>query len=87
MGRWIKRIVLGLILVAIVAVLTWAMWPKPVPVEVAAIGRAPLIVTVVPPALEPLVGDIEVKVGLEAATGRESCPSMMRHISSIRVAS
>lgn len=46
MGRWIKRIVLGLILVAIVAVLTWAMWPKPVPVEVAAIGRGPLTVTV-----------------------------------------
>lgn len=46
MGRWIKRIVLGLILVAIVAVLTWAMWPKPVPVEVAAVGHSPLTVTV-----------------------------------------
>ncbi len=44
--RWLKRIVLGLILAAIVATLVWAMWPKPVPVEVATVGRGPLIVTV-----------------------------------------
>ena len=28
------------------ATLVWAMWPKPVPVEVATVGRGPLIVTV-----------------------------------------
>ena len=44
--RWLKRIVLGLVLLAIVGVLAWAMWPKPVPVEAVAVARGPLTVTV-----------------------------------------
>ncbi|HVV83762.1 MAG TPA: efflux RND transporter periplasmic adaptor subunit [Kofleriaceae bacterium] len=46
MLRWIKRIALGLVLAAVVATLAWAMWPKPVPVDVAAVARGPLTVTV-----------------------------------------
>jgi HlyD family secretion protein len=46
MRRWIRRIVLGLVLIAIVATLAWAMWPKPVPVETAVVARGPLVVTV-----------------------------------------
>lgn len=44
--RWIKRILLGLILAAIVAVIVWAMLPQPVPIEIATIDRGPLSVTV-----------------------------------------
>lgn len=44
--RWLKRILLGLILAAIVAVIVWAMLPQPVPIEIATIDRGPLSVTV-----------------------------------------
>lgn len=46
MTRWIKRIALGLVLAALLATLAWSMWPKPVPVEVGAVARGPLTVTV-----------------------------------------
>ncbi|MCC6624803.1 MAG: HlyD family efflux transporter periplasmic adaptor subunit [Deltaproteobacteria bacterium] len=46
MLRWIKRIFLGLVLLAIGAVIVWAMLPQPVPIEVATVARGPLAVTV-----------------------------------------
>jgi len=46
MLKWIKRILLGLVLAAIVAIIAWAMLPQPVPIEVATIDRGPLSVTV-----------------------------------------
>lgn len=46
MTRWIKRIALALIMLGIIAALVWAMWPKPVPVELATVGTSPLTVTV-----------------------------------------
>lgn len=44
--KWLKRLFLGLVLLAIVGVIVWAMRPQPVPVEVATIDRGPLSVTV-----------------------------------------
>jgi len=44
--RWIKRIVVLLVLVAIAAALVWSMLPKPVPAQTAAVTRGPLEVTV-----------------------------------------
>lgn len=44
--KWVKRLLLGLVLLAIVGVIVWAMRPQPVPVEVATIDRGPLSVTV-----------------------------------------
>lgn len=42
----LRRIVTGLVVLAVVAALAWALWPKPVPVEVATIGRQTIAVHV-----------------------------------------
>ncbi|MFO0750315.1 MAG: HlyD family efflux transporter periplasmic adaptor subunit [Myxococcota bacterium] len=46
MLRWLKRILLGLLLLGIAAVLAWAMLPRPVPIEVTSVDKGPLLVTV-----------------------------------------
>ncbi len=46
MLRWLKRILLGLLLLAIAGLIVWAMLPRPVPIEVAPIGRGALAVTI-----------------------------------------
>ena len=43
---WRRRIVMGLLLVLTVAALVYGFWPKPLPVEVAQVKRAPMQVTV-----------------------------------------
>jgi HlyD family secretion protein len=47
MRRWISRLLLVAVIAAIVVALAWSMWPRPIPVEVATITRAPLRITVV----------------------------------------
>lgn len=47
MRRWISRLLLVAVIAAIVVALAWSMWPRPIPVEVATIARAPLRITVV----------------------------------------
>ncbi len=47
MRRWITRLLLVAVVAAIVATLAWSMWPRPIPVEVATIARAPVRITVV----------------------------------------
>jgi HlyD family secretion protein len=42
----VKRALMGLALAGIVGALGWALWPKPVPVELAEVRKGPLIVTV-----------------------------------------
>lgn len=42
----VKRGLIGLALAGIVSALAWALWPKPVPVELAEVRKGPLIVTV-----------------------------------------
>ena len=82
MSRWIKRVVLGLILAAIAAALVWSMWPRPVPVDVARVGRGPLTVTVdedgrarvvdrylVTAALAGTLARIELRPGDDVAAG------------------
>lgn len=46
MGRIIRRTALFLLLAAIVAAIGYALWPKPVRVQAATIGRGPMRVTV-----------------------------------------
>ena len=82
MRRWITRIVLGAVLLTIVAALVWSMWPQPVPVELATIGRTPLRITVdedgrarvedrylVTAPLAGTLGRIELRAGDPVATG------------------
>lgn len=45
-GKSARRIVAALVGLAVVALLAWAIWPKPVPVDIAAIATGPLEVTV-----------------------------------------
>ncbi len=45
-GKTARRTVAVLIGVGVVALITWALWPQPVPVDMAAIKRGPLEVTV-----------------------------------------
>jgi HlyD family secretion protein len=45
-SRWIKRIAVAAALLAIVGIVAWSLIPRPVPVEVATVRRATLIVTV-----------------------------------------
>ncbi len=42
----VKRALIGLALAGIVGALGWALWPKPVPVELATVRKGPLVVTV-----------------------------------------
>lgn len=42
----LRRLFTGLILLAVVAALAWAFWPRPIPVETAKIGRQDIAVTV-----------------------------------------
>jgi HlyD family secretion protein len=42
----VKRGLIGLGLAGLVGALGWALWPKPVPVEVTAVRKGPLVVTV-----------------------------------------
>lgn len=44
--RWIKRLLIGLLVLGLVALLVVAWLPKPVPVDVAEVTRGPLVVTV-----------------------------------------
>ena len=46
MARFVRRLVLGLLGAGALVWLGWALWPKPVPVDFAAVGRGPLEVTV-----------------------------------------
>ena len=41
-----KRGLMALALAGIVGALAWALWPKPVPVELAEVRKGPLVVTV-----------------------------------------
>ena len=41
-----RRLFTILILLAVAAALAWAFWPRPIPVEVAGIGRQDIAVTV-----------------------------------------
>ena len=43
---WFKRIAGAIVIVLIVAAVVWALWPKPVAVDVAAIDKGPLEVTI-----------------------------------------
>ena len=45
-GKSAQRIVAALVGLAVVTLLAWAIWPKPVPVDIAAIATGPLEVTV-----------------------------------------
>lgn len=45
-GRPVRRIVAALAGLAVVALIVWAIWPKPVPVDIGAIKTGPLEVTV-----------------------------------------
>ncbi|MBK9035819.1 MAG: HlyD family efflux transporter periplasmic adaptor subunit [Myxococcales bacterium] len=82
MRRWITRIIVGAVLLAIVAVLVWSMWPQPVPVEVAPVTRTPLRITVdedgrarvedrylVAAPLAGTLGRIELRAGDPVAAG------------------
>jgi HlyD family secretion protein len=42
----LSRLMTGAVLIIIAAAVAWALWPRPVEVEVATIGRGPLTVTV-----------------------------------------
>ena len=44
--KWIRWTVLGLLIAAGFGLLAWALWPQPVPVDIATIARGPLEVTV-----------------------------------------
>lgn len=46
MLRWIKRVVVAVVLLAIGGVIAWSLVPKPVPVEVGEVTRGPMQVTV-----------------------------------------
>ena len=46
MGTFLRRLVYFVVLAAVAAAATWALWPKPVSVDTAVIRRAPLEVTV-----------------------------------------
>jgi HlyD family secretion protein len=46
LNRQTKRGLIGLGIVAVCAAFVWALWPKPIAVEVAQVGRGPLLVTV-----------------------------------------
>ncbi|MGE0768524.1 MAG: efflux RND transporter periplasmic adaptor subunit [Hyphomicrobiaceae bacterium] len=46
LGRRIKRSLTGLGIAMVCATLAWALWPKPVSVDVARISRGPLLVAV-----------------------------------------
>ena len=43
---WKTRMAWALAAIVIVAALTWFAWPKPVPVDLAGVARAPMEVTV-----------------------------------------
>jgi len=45
-GKSAQRIVAALVGLAVLMLLAWAVWPKPVPVDIAAIATGPLEVTV-----------------------------------------
>ncbi len=45
-GTWARRAVWGVVAAGVVAAFAWAMWPKPALVDLAAIGRGVLEVTV-----------------------------------------
>ena len=45
-GKAVRRSIAVLIGLGLVALIAWALWPQPVPVDMAAIKRGPLEVTV-----------------------------------------
>ena len=45
-GKTGRRIITALIALGVLALIVWALWPQPVPVDMAAVGRGPLEVTV-----------------------------------------
>jgi HlyD family secretion protein len=45
-GRIGRRIIAALAGLGVLALIVWALWPQPVPVDMAAVGRGPLEVTV-----------------------------------------
>jgi HlyD family secretion protein len=46
LGRWFKRVLAAAVVVAVAAVTVYAMWPAPVPVDIASVDRGPLSVTI-----------------------------------------
>ena len=45
-SKWIKRGIGAVLALAAVAGIGWAMWPRPVAVDIATIDRGPLQVTI-----------------------------------------
>jgi HlyD family secretion protein len=45
-GKSVRRVIAGLVGLGVLALIVWALWPKPVPVDMTVIGSGPLEVTV-----------------------------------------
>jgi HlyD family secretion protein len=82
-GNWAQRLPLAAIVLAVIAAGVWALWPQPVPVDVAVVARGPMEVTVEDEGVtrvrdvytisSPLLGKLQrprLRVGDAVALGR-----------------